>query len=744
MNTTTKGSRLKGNFGPISPEGEAWRKHYEELTAWTSDHLVNRTDIFGRYHGDGTQFTAKSELTRDILRRHFRPISPGNIVGLPTTAATEIAGPDGERIVVCTSRWCTNDIDHHGDGMAPDFHFRAALIWHQRAIELGFRPLLVDSDGHGGFRNFLLFREGIPTPLAYHLIRWLQRDWEGLGFAAEPEAFPKQRGIRLREAPGDFRGACGNWVRLFGHHHKREHYTRFWDGLGWLAGEAAVAYLLDHGGDDPALIPDEVHGLVLTREAKGRAGPAPDREGEGTTFTELALVARALAHIRARAGPYDSWIETGQALTPLGDAGLVLWDAWSKTALDKYEPGACAAKWRTFSPDGVGLGSIFRWAKEAGWKYPRESDPIESLGESSRAATPRNGRPGPIEPQASAPAKPLVVRADEVIEKDITWLCEGVIPCGFLTIFYGRTSVGKTFVALDFAARYTTGKAWFDGDERPEPGTVVIFSEDPHSTLLRPRLRALGADLTRVFFVTWDAMKAYDITNTAMLDQILKETGSKPGLVIIDPPTNFLGRVDENSNAQVRRALMHLVEWVDRRDDPTAVVMLTQVNKGGRDLEALERAIGSVAWVATHRIAHCFAPDPKVKGGGFFSCAKSNLGPLPPTRKYVIEPVGKQAKVVWGDQSEATADQVMAAPAQQSADEKAAEWLTERFREKSKWLSDDLKAQAVAAEISLKRLFNAPEDSKVRNLPIRKRQEWDDAHYEKRWTWEAIPPWPIP
>jgi hypothetical protein len=344
----------------------------------------------------------------------------------------------------------------------------------------------------------------------------------------------------------------------------------------------------------------------------------------------------------------------------------------------------------------------------------------------------------------SAPAKRLVVRADQVDEKDITWLCQDIIPCGFLTIFYGRTSVGKTFIALDFVARYTTDAPWPNKSDKPAPGCVVIFSEDPHASMLRPRLRALGADLTKVFFVTWDAMKAYELTDTEMLDAIIGETGVQPGLVLIDPPTNFLGQVDENSNAQVRKALMHLVEWVDKRENPTAVIMITQVNKGGRDLDALERAIGSIAWVSTHRIAHCLAPDPKVKSGGFFSCAKSNLGPIPATMKFVIVPEGKQAKVVWDGESNQTADEVMAAPAKQSADDKAAEWLTARFREKSTWLSDDLKARASADGISLKRLFNSPEDSKVRNLPIKKRQEWDDANYDRCWVWEAIPPWPAP
>ena len=36
------------DLGPIPPEGEAWSKDRERLAGWVGDHLVNRTDIYGR------------------------------------------------------------------------------------------------------------------------------------------------------------------------------------------------------------------------------------------------------------------------------------------------------------------------------------------------------------------------------------------------------------------------------------------------------------------------------------------------------------------------------------------------------------------------------------------------------------------------------------------------------------------------------------------------------------------------
>jgi hypothetical protein len=36
-----------------------------------------------------------------------------------------------------------------------------------------------------------------------------------------------------------------------------------------------------------------------------------------------------------------------------------------------------------------------------------------------------------------------------------------------------------------------------------------------------------------------------------------------PILIIIDPPTNFTGEIDEHKNTEVRAALMCLVAWLE-------------------------------------------------------------------------------------------------------------------------------------------------------------------------------------
>lgn len=72
------------------------------------------------------------------------------------------------------------------------------------------------------------------------------------------------------------------------------------------------------------------------------------------------------------ADDYDIWITAGQALHSLDESLLDVWDEWSKTS-DKYKPGECQKRWRSFSKaGGRGVGSLIHIAKQNGWQ-PNEN-----------------------------------------------------------------------------------------------------------------------------------------------------------------------------------------------------------------------------------------------------------------------------------------------------------------------------------------------------------------------------------
>ena len=77
---------------------------------------------------------------------------------------------------------------------------------------------------------------------------------------------------------------------------------------------------------------------------------------------------------------YDVWITIGQSLHSVDDSLLEHWDEWSKQS-DKYREGECQKRWRSFSKNGgIGAGTLFHHAKEAGW-YPNQEHRVTNVGD---------------------------------------------------------------------------------------------------------------------------------------------------------------------------------------------------------------------------------------------------------------------------------------------------------------------------------------------------------------------------
>lgn len=252
-----------------SKKPNAWQRRAGKLADWTMARLVVRTDRVAGYYvkagDDGPQFcqTARptkgpkpNYLDRTRLAAHFVARAVEDIVVLYMLDPEDSTG----RAVVI-------DIDAHGDaGDDPEKNLRYALALYARAVALGFRPLLVSSNGKGGYHLWLIFDAPVDGGLLYEFGRWLVRDHRDYGFDEPPEVNPKQR-----EITGTTK--FGNGVRLPGKHYQRDHWSAVWDGSAWLADADAVEYVLGLAGDPCDLVPfDE-----LARAAEPRAEPQPPR-----------------------------------------------------------------------------------------------------------------------------------------------------------------------------------------------------------------------------------------------------------------------------------------------------------------------------------------------------------------------------------------------------------------------------------------------------------------------------------
>jgi hypothetical protein len=276
-----------------------------------------------------------------------------------------------------------HDIDRHSEGDDPAATWRAAKARYEFLVDLGFRPLLIDSNGNGGYKLYVIFDEEITAQHARRFGLWLARDWADHGLPKLNEVFPAQDEIGR---PGSGEREYGNWLRLPGRHHKRDHFSRVWDGEDWLEGDDAIDAILNHQGDSPQLIPDEVIEFGRDRErerAERSTRVLTDADLEG----EAAKARDALKYLgpgvkddqgREHLSDYDAWIRIGFALHALGDVGFVLWDEWSRQDA-KYDGDVLALKWSSMTSGGITLGTLYHHAKLAGWVMP--SRPMRSYGE---------------------------------------------------------------------------------------------------------------------------------------------------------------------------------------------------------------------------------------------------------------------------------------------------------------------------------------------------------------------------
>ena len=228
---------------------DEWRERAPELAAWAMKTLVNRTDVWGRYLGEKyrrsnlqgnmnkaitapfKQERGKIFLQESSLEKHFKAKDGGGVLGLHTMASNG------------SSRWFAIDIDLHDEddlSVTREGNFVAATRWHAKLQELGFDPLLMDSNGNGGFHLLVIFSKPMSAKLVRRFVDQVVGDFDRLGLDDPPDIFPG----------GSFGpNSHGSWLRLPGRHHTRKHYHRVYNDepfaeSKWLEGHEAIDRIL--------------------------------------------------------------------------------------------------------------------------------------------------------------------------------------------------------------------------------------------------------------------------------------------------------------------------------------------------------------------------------------------------------------------------------------------------------------------------------------------------------------------
>jgi len=262
------------------------------------------------------------------------------------------------------------------------------------------------------------------------------------------------------------------------------------------------------------------------------------------------------------------------------------------------------------------------------------------------------------------PGKPIVKRLAEVVEKPVEWFWKGRIPRGKLTVIDGDPGSGKSWLTSYLAARVTVGDPLpGEEDANRHPERVLLLSEDDEADTIKPRIRVMGGDETKIDLLRGvlereGKISRVSLANIAPLRRTIEVW--RPGLVIVDPTIRYLGQMDTNKATAVRSILDPLSDVA--KEFGCAIVCVRHLNKDAV-LKALYRGQGSMDFIGAARSAFIvveYPDNPKVR---VICHTKSNNAPLAPSFTFRIEQSKDEiGRFILGDTITLTADELANAP----------------------------------------------------------------------------------
>jgi Bifunctional DNA primase/polymerase, N-terminal/AAA domain len=329
-----------------------------------------------------------------------------------------------------------------------------------------------------------------------------------------------------------------------------------------------------------------------------------------------------------------------------------------------------------------------------------------------------------------------LTRMDTVRRKPVRWLWRGRIPFGKITVLDGDPGHGKSTIALDVAARLTTGRQMPEDNDRPEPADVVIVSvEDDAGDTVRPRLEAAGADLRRAHMLTIqfgkDELLPVLSKHLPQFEEAIRTSGAR--LLVLDTFAAVLGDgVDMHKDQDVRSVLAPLKVMAEKLD--LAVLIIRHFNKstGG---SALHRGGGSIGIAGAARSVLAVGRDPKEVGQRVLVAVKSNLAEVHevPSLSYRMDVVDlpedeageavQTTRIAWLGTSPLTADDMVAVAVPQSHEERSAvdeaKAVVLQVLAKGAVPAKELEKEAKAAGVTARTLERARADLRVRATKTR-------------------------
>lgn len=219
-----------------------------------------------------------------------------------------------------------------------------------------------------------------------------------------------------------------------------------------------------------------------------------------------------------------------------------------------------------------------------------------------------------------------VVPFSDISERTIEWLVEGTIPRHTAVVLVGEEGIGKGLYCASLIAKVTAGTDPID--------VLMIVSEDDPETVLKARLRAAGADMSRVHLMVADVESLTGVplipNDTSDVLDAIRKTGAS--LVVVDPWMSIVpGNLSIKDTQQARQALDPLNALA--RQSGASFLLVTHTNRmvGG---SARNRYGGTVALRQASRLCLMAIADPHDPECLYVGVEKANVAGVTAATKF--------------------------------------------------------------------------------------------------------------
>ena len=341
----------------------------------------------------------------------------------------------------------------------------------------------------------------------------------------------------------------------------------------------------------------------------------------------------------------------------------------------------------------------------------------------------------------------------------LSWLWPNRIPYGKVTLLVGNSGIGKSILSMYIAAQVSRGAEWPDCpgvrqgwlDEETNThvgeGVIVLTTEDDLADTVRVRLEAAGACLNNIYTVSVsktykDDKQEYPIYDLLeeidVLEQMIEDTGNI-GLIILDPITAYMGKLNANSNTEVRYFMNPLKELAEKYE--LAILGISHFNKN-EDVSAINRTLGSIGFVAAARSVWSVFVNPADEDSRLMLPVLGNVGKNPKGLEFKLVDADVQTidGVIGSVRCEFERDQVLRTADDIFEDAKKKQRAPVKHKVKI-WIEEQIKQGNMDAKtieelakkegISRNTLYRAKEDIGIKSKREGKKWVWTLAKKEE-------------